>query len=68
MSASIPVGVQWRKSSHSTHGACVELAVLPDGEYAIRNSNRLELGVLTCTRAEMTAFIAGARAGEFDDL
>ena len=61
--------VRWRKSQHSNpNGACVELAALPSGEIAMRNS-RFPVGpVLLYTQAEITAFLAGAKEGEFDHL
>jgi hypothetical protein len=60
---------RWLKSQHSNpNGACVELAVLPGGEIAMRNS-RFPVGpVLLYTRAEITAFLAGAKDGEFDHM
>jgi hypothetical protein len=65
----IPDGVQWRKSSRSVgQSNCVELAVLPDGEVAVRNSNRLGLGALPFTKKEMAAFVGGAKDGDFDDM
>ena len=59
--------VRWQKSQHSNpNGACVELAALPSGEIAMRNS-RFPVGpVLLYTQAEITAFLAGAKDGEFD--
>ena len=58
----------WRKSSFSgTSGTCVEIANTGDG-VVVRNSNHVELGTLPFTRAELTAFIAGCKAGEFDDI
>jgi uncharacterized protein DUF397 len=59
----------WRKSAASNpNGDCVELAPLPAGGVAVRNS-RAPLGtVLIYTRAEIEAFLQGAKAGEFDDL
>lgn len=65
--------LRWRKSSFSTGDGngdeCVELAVLPDGGVAMRDS-KLGSGspILTFTRGEMAAFVQGAKAGEFDDL
>jgi hypothetical protein len=61
--------VRWRKSRHSNpNGACVELAALPSGEIAMRNS-RFPVGpVLLYTPAEITAFLAGAKDGEFDHI
>lgn len=47
---------------------CVEVAALPDGRIAVRNSNQPGAGVVDFTRAEMDAWIKGVKAGEFDDL
>jgi len=61
--------VRWQKSWHSNpNGACVELAALPSGEFAMRNSRFPTGPVLLYTRAEITAFLAGAKDGEFDHL
>ncbi|MCL2585818.1 MAG: DUF397 domain-containing protein [Streptosporangiales bacterium] len=59
----------WRKSSASNpSGNCVEMAGLPGGSVAIRNSRYPAGPALVYTPAEMAAFIAGAKNGEFDDL
>jgi uncharacterized protein DUF397 len=59
----------WRKASFSAdQGACVELAPLPDGRVAVRNSNHPDAGTVLFTRREMDAWVRGAKAGEFDDL
>ncbi|MGH3548128.1 MAG: DUF397 domain-containing protein [Pseudonocardiaceae bacterium] len=59
----------WRISSFSgNNGTCVQIAALPDGRIAVRNSNRPDDGVVLFTPAEMTAWIHGVKAGEFDDL
>jgi hypothetical protein len=61
--------IAWRKSEASNpSGACVEVAMLPDGEIAVRNSRHPSGPALIYTRAEISAFLAGAKAGEFDDL
>lgn len=61
--------VQWRTSSFSgDNGACVQLAALPDGWVAVRDSKAPDIGTLVFTRAEMRAWVQGAQAGEFDDL
>jgi hypothetical protein len=60
---------RWRKSSASNpSGNCVEMAALPDGAVAVRNSRYPDGPALVYTRAEIAAFLAGARNGEFDDL
>lgn len=63
----------WRKSSFSGSGGtgggnCVEVAALDDGYIAMRNSNNPQRGTVLFTRAEMSAWIKGCEAGEFDDL
>jgi hypothetical protein len=59
----------WRTSSFSgNNGTCVEVAALPDGHIAVRNSNHPDAGVILFTRAEMGVWIKGVKAGEFDDL
>lgn len=62
----------WRKSSRSAGNGgtedCVEVAALPDGRIAVRDSKRPEGGVLFFTHAEMAAWISGVKTGEFADL
>ena len=61
--------VTWKKSRHSnSQGACVELAGLPGGDIALRNSRDPGGPALIYTPAEIDAFIRGAKEGEFDDL
>ncbi len=60
-------GVEWTKSARSNQsGNCVEVAALPDGRIAVRNSRHPDGPALIYTRAEMDAFVAGARDGDFD--
>lgn len=58
----------WRKSSFSSANSdCVELRAADDGAL-VRNSKRPEAGTLAFTRGELAAWIAGCKAGDFDDL
>lgn len=62
-------GVLWRKSRRSNpSGNCVELAELPGGAVAVRNSRHPAGPALIYTRDEIAAFIHGAKDGDFDDL
>jgi hypothetical protein len=61
----------WRKSSFSGGGGdsgaeCVEVAALPGGRVAVRDSKHPERGAVLFTRAAMAAWVAGVKAGEFD--
>ena len=69
----IPAGqlpmARWRKSQASNpSGCCVEVAELPEGEIAVRNSRHPSGPALVYTRAEVAAFLTGVKNGEFDDL
>lgn len=63
------LGARWIKSRHSNaEGNCVEVAPLPDGSIAMRNSRDPDGPALVYTAAELAAFLAGAKDGEFDHL
>ena len=57
----------WRRSTQCTgsDSTCVEVAIEADG-VAVRDAKDPEGPRLHFTAAEWTAFLAGARAGEFD--
>lgn len=58
--------LMWHKSSLSgNNGACLEVAKTQDGR-AVRDSKDPDGPVLRFTIAEWSAFVAGAKAGEFD--
>ncbi len=62
-------GVAWQKSRHSnSQGSCVEFARLPGGDVAVRNSRFPDGPALVYTPAEVAAFLAGVKDGEFDHL
>lgn len=57
--------VIWRKSSASgAEGDCVEVAELPDGARAVRDSKNPEREPLRFTASEWVAFRAGVMSGE----
>jgi hypothetical protein len=59
---------RWRKSSFSgTNGAsCVEVAFLPGGHTAVRDTKDRSLPAHRFSATAWQAFLAGIRAGEFD--
>jgi hypothetical protein len=62
-------GVAWHKSRYSNpNGNCVEIAKLPGGDIAVRNSRDPEGPALIYTPAEIAAFLLGAKDGEFDSM
>jgi len=59
--------LSWQLSSYTNgSGECVEVAALPEGGRAIRDSKDRSGPILVFTAAEWRAFIAGVRDGEFD--
>ena len=55
----------WRKSTLSTNGSCVEVAIVDD-YVAVRDSKDQHGSVLLFTAAKWKAFAGGVRQGEFD--
>ncbi|MFF8610167.1 DUF397 domain-containing protein [Streptomyces sp. NPDC015346] len=60
--------IHWRKSSFSedSDGNCLELAT-HGGDILVRESDDPEVVVRTSPQ-KLRAFLAGVKAGEFDDL
>ena len=58
--------VNWRKSSRSGSGNCVEVALLPGGGAAVRHSADRGGPMLQFTANEWAAFLEGVKTAEFD--
>jgi len=59
--------VTWRKSTFTANtGQCVEVAALPGGAVAIRDSKSPGREPLRFTSGEWASFLSGVHAGEFD--
>jgi hypothetical protein len=56
----------FRKSSFSGNGGCVEVAMSSAGEVLLRDSKSADSPELHFNRNEWTAFLAGVRGGEFE--
>lgn len=56
----------WIRSGRCNNSACVEVQHLPNGGVRTRNSLAPEGPYLTFTGEEWSAFLGGARDGEFD--
>ena len=65
---SIHHDLDWRKAAVSADGGCVEVAPLPDGGVAVRDSKHKTGPVLSFTRHEWVSFLDGMSKGEFDHL
>jgi hypothetical protein len=56
----------FRKSGNSDTGGCVEVAALPGGGVAVRDTKNRDGGTQRYTDHEWKCFVAGVKAGEFD--
>lgn len=58
--------IAWRRSSWCSTQSCVEVADLPDGGVAVRDSKLpADAAVLVFGTDEWNSFISGVKAGEF---
>jgi hypothetical protein len=57
--------LDWQKSSYCGNSTCVEVA-LAETYVAVRDSKNITQSALVYSREEWTAFLAGAKDGEFD--
>jgi hypothetical protein len=60
-----PARAEWRKSTRSNSGGCVEVAVI-NTQVAVRDSKHRDGAILWFTPVEWEAFIGGVCEGEFD--
>jgi hypothetical protein len=58
-------GPQWLRSSKCSTSSCVEVAWTGD-RVLVRDTKHPEIAPMEFTAAEWSAFLAGARGGEFD--
>ena len=64
---SAPGDLNWRVSRACDSGACVKVA-RDGGSVVFGNTAEPNGPVITYTRAEWNAFIAGVKLGDFDDI
>lgn len=58
--------VVWRRSSRCETSSCVEVAAVGSG-IGVRGTDDAQV-VVRVSRSEWAAFVAGVKAGDFDDL
>lgn len=63
----VEVAMNWTRSSECEGGSCLEVTFDSDESVAVRNS-KIPGEVVWFTRDEWVAFVAGVKAGEFDEF
>jgi hypothetical protein len=66
LSANLPDGVQWQRSSRCNGGSCVEVSA-EDGKVRVRNSVDPAGTVLEVSRDSWREFLAQVREGHFGE-
>ncbi|GAA0840946.1 DUF397 domain-containing protein [Streptosporangium amethystogenes subsp. fukuiense] len=65
----IPLALAWRKSSKSAQqDNCVEVAALPGGGRAIRDSKDPNGPILRFASSDWQSFVRSTKSGGFDNL
>jgi hypothetical protein len=62
------VGSSWRRSSFCSSTTCIEVRADARGAVAVRDSKSESGPILRYSAEEWRAFVAGVKAGDFDDL
>lgn len=57
---------EWRSSRACNNSACVQVAHLPGGMVAVRDSKDIAKPAHVFDSQEWAAFVTGVKAGEFD--
>jgi len=63
-----PVELNWRKALSSGINGCLEMARLPTGDVAVRDSKHPNDSVLVCSAESWSVWVDAARSGELDTL
>lgn len=58
----------WYNASSNDGSSCVDVQMYDNGDVEVRHSKDPEGIIRTFDRAEWAAFIAGAKAGDFDPI
>lgn len=58
--------IEYKISSFCSLGTCVEVGTVPGGGVAVRDTKDRDGATLQFSVEEWTAFVAGAKNGEFD--
>ena len=58
--------LQFRASSRCSKGACIEVAPLPEGGAAVRDTKDRSQRTLVLAADEWADFLAGVKNGQFD--